>query len=296
MGWLDPFKAALGGKVRGSAELVRDLEKARQAHADAVVRAAELAAELPKLLSTPDRLPAHHALAAAAEAQVREADALVAVLTERHAAAIAVEAEAARQAAHDRAVELVEQARTLMRRDYEKACELLAAIAGAVHAADLAVQAANRDLPAATSPLNYAEDGVRDLAGVAGGKVRARTEEGWVADGYGGHLDASAKVTETGHNVGVWDGPRGLTTVRRARFSIVVSRATVPGLRGSRIAQMLVPALRADDPAFIAWPHEPAALAKLRQAHSPSASKLPEGDLTEQRTFLEFLPTKAEAA
>lgn len=296
MGWLDPFKAALGGKVRGSAELARDLEKARLAHAEAQARATELASELPRLLATPDRLPAHHADTAAADAQLREAIALIGVLAERHATAAACEADAARNAAHDRAAELVSQARALIRRDYEKAGEMLAAIAQAVHDADTAVHAANQALPEGAPSLAYAEDGVRDAPGVPGGRIRARTEEGWVADGYGGSLDDGAKITETGQNLGVWDGPRGLTTVRKARFTVVTTRAHVQGSRGPRIAQLVIPGLTADDPAYVMWPNEPAALAKFRATRATSRVAKPEGELTEQRTFLEFLPTKAEAA
>ena len=295
MSWLDRFKAALSGKPRCATDLAEDVKRATVALSEAQTQRAELAAQLAGRLADPKSLPAHHAAVAEADAQVREAEALLRSLEARYAETFAAEVEAKRQEAYDHAVEAVGRAESLLRKNYPKAGEMFAEMARAVRDADRAVALAHAALPAGASYLKGPEELVRDQQTVVGGAVRTRVEVRWVPELQSEPLTPEALVTETGPNAGVWEGPRGLTKVHRARFSVVERRAHVTGLSGLRIADLTIPGLRFGEPAYVFPPmlQDPDALDRSRAAFATKAEQA--GGTSEVWSFLEFLPT-AEAA
>lgn len=141
-----------------SADIASAITKAQTelAQAEAAVAAAE--EQYDANLLTADKKSLRGFLDAKTEANidVDQARARIQRLERDHEAALEAEAESNRQAAYDRAKELTATARKKLG-DYEKAAMAIRDVLRAIAEADVAVEAANENLPAGAARLDKAE-------------------------------------------------------------------------------------------------------------------------------------------
>ncbi|MCJ8024427.1 hypothetical protein KYK30_14300 [Shinella yambaruensis] len=130
--------------------------QAELAQAEAAVAAAEEQYEANLLTADKKALRALLDAKTEANIDVDQARARIQRLTRDHEAALEAEAESDRQAAYDRAKELTATARKKLG-DYEKAAMAIRDVLRAIAEADVAVEAANENLPAGAARLDKAE-------------------------------------------------------------------------------------------------------------------------------------------
>ena len=131
--------------------------QAELAQAEAAVAAAEAQYEANLLVADKKALRALLDAKTEANIDVDQARARIHRLERDHEAALEAEAESDRQAAYDRAKELTATARKKLG-DYEKAAMAIRDVLRAIAEADVAVEAANENLPAGAARLDKAED------------------------------------------------------------------------------------------------------------------------------------------
>lgn len=146
----------LGKSSSGDLAVALEKAKVELAQAESAVAAAE--AQYEANLLTADKKALRGLLDAKTEANidVDQARARIQRLTRDHEAALEAEAESNRQAAYDRAKELTATARKKLG-DYEKAAMAIRDVLRAIAEADVAVEAANENLPAGAARLDKAE-------------------------------------------------------------------------------------------------------------------------------------------
>ncbi|MFB9795055.1 hypothetical protein [Shinella granuli] len=142
-----------------SADLAAAITKAQAELAAAEAAVADAEAQYDANLLTADKKSLRAFLDAKTEAgiDVDQARARIHRLERDHEAAIEAEAESERQVAYDRAKELTAIARKKLG-DYERAAMQIRGVLRAIAEADVAVEAANENLPAGAARLGKAED------------------------------------------------------------------------------------------------------------------------------------------
>lgn len=121
--------------------------------------------------------------------RVDQLNALVSKLEVDLDLATEAEAEASRYEQYAAACALAESARKQLFADYPKAAEKIRAVLGAIAEADIAVEAANQNLPAGATPIAKPE-GSRALPNLPEEIVSEDTVELWVMDGNSSPLPA----------------------------------------------------------------------------------------------------------
>jgi hypothetical protein len=141
-------------------DLTAKLEQARQTAvvAAAAVEAAEAAYQAGLLTEAPTALRRLAEGKTDAGIRVDQAAAIIVSLEAKLAAAIGSETEARRREQYDSASALAETARKQLFADYPAAAEKIRAVLRAIAAADIAVEAANQDLPEGAAPIAKPEN------------------------------------------------------------------------------------------------------------------------------------------
>jgi len=260
-----------------AAELAPSLPQAEAELAAAhEAQAAAEAAYKGKLL-TADDATLRQLVEARTDAGVRvdRATALVEALRERLEAAQTREAEAARVTAYEAAHAQAEEARAALVELYPGLARDLMSLMRVVAEAEIAVQAANADLPAGAAPIAGVEASVRDLPGVPETVLSETYVERWVEVGKvtPGSFDQHA-VQDLGRGQGVIKIPgiaaKDCRPVERRGF--LEQRVYPASLRRAAYGlaeRLALPGLRVDDPAF--W--EPASGLGPRQVLSKIAAR-----------------------
>lgn len=253
----DRVRSLLNRKKPAQAEeLGNQLAETRAAFDVAKLRAGQERLLHPKhVLAGAADAARHRELLAQLDGEVSELGVLLALAEERQAKAIAEEAEAARLVKYEGAAKLAAEVGQELAAKYP---ELVAGLMDLLHRvtyANDAVRAANEDLPADCSRLEQVETTVRDAADLPRKNLREHVVALWAFPNGREPLsdDLQARVSSTNGHAGHivsrandWT-PSGQPVVKK-KFRCVEYQDAVMGRSGDRLADMKIPALRAQDP------------------------------------------------
>jgi hypothetical protein len=263
---------ALAAKIdaEGELDILRErLAEERQnlAQADAAARTAGLASA--RSGSDADKQASREALALKAEIE-RDisylTDTLIPEAEEAKARASEALAEARRTACADEAeAECVVVARRLAE-EYPELIQRLADLKAAVAAADAKAVAANRDLPDGRKAVPYVEARVRDVPGQRGGEVNREVVTAWVYAGTCspvpedrlGEISKTSRDRRSGetHFILPSKSSHSLSAGRQVELKRLI-RVTFEdrqeAMRGARLSDFALPALRPSPPAPRRW-------------------------------------------
>lgn len=257
----DQLRAVLRAKTPDVAAIERAIADAEAASAAAVVELDRLQGQRAGMLtaSAPQRA-AHEAALAEAADRAEDAALLVEQLRARHAEAVAEQEQSRRRAIYVDAEARVRDARAALVSEYPRIGPQLRILAVAVAEADAAAATANEALPNEAPPLSPVET-VRSVGAAAPAVLREIEVDPWCYDISGERLpsDLQSLVHGSG-STGVLQ-PQGAyggssIPVSRRRFRRIERRPATGALSGDRMANPALPALRADQPAFLG-PRQP---------------------------------------
>jgi len=255
----DRIRSLLNRKKPAQAqELASQLADTRAAYEAAQVRAGQERLLHPKhVLAGAADAAKHRELLAQLDGEVSELSVLLALAEERHAAAVAEEALAAKAQRYENARKLRDDAAARLEAEYDKHAIGLLTLLHLVAQADEAVAIANEDRPDGMPNLDRVEAVVRDAPEVPRKILRQRVVSAWAYPDGDTPLseELQARVSSanghTGHIVprsNDWS-PSGQAVVKK-RFRLVEYQAGISASSGDRLADMKLPALRARDPNY----------------------------------------------
>lgn len=252
----DRIRSLLNRKKPAQAEeLGNQLAETRAAFDVAKLRAAKERELHPKhVLAGAADAARHRELLAQLDGEVLELGVLLALAEERQAKAIAEEAEAARLAKYEGAAKLAAEVGQELAAKYPELAAGLLHLLNRVTYANDAIRAANEDLPAGCSRLEQVETTVRDMADLPRTNLSERVVALWAYPDSKQPLsdDLQARISSRDGHVGhilpranEWN--HSAHPVVKKRFRRVEYHDAVMGRSGDRLANLKIPALRAQD-------------------------------------------------
>lgn len=255
----DRIRSLLNRKKPAQAqELAAQLADTRAAYEAANLKAGQERLLHPKhVLAGAADAAKHRELLAQLDGDVSELAVLLQLAEERHAAAVAEEAQAAKAKRYEDARKLRDDAAAKLEAEYDKHAIGLLTLLHLVAQADEAVAIANEDRPEGMPNLDRVEAIVRDGEELPRKVIRDQVLSLWAFEDGERPLspDQQAQVqAHPGARTGMISTGTGLhaggRSVVKKRFQLVEYQEALSSSRGDRLADMKLPALRARDPNY----------------------------------------------